>query len=173
MDGMPWIAMAEVILDEPQIVAFVSEGKSTGMTEHVRMYRCQPRPRSGSGDKVVHGLPSEWLAAFGKEQPGQRVLTAREVPSKGTKFIASDWLLDRILGALVPVRCTVWEGSDGTLYISPFQDRQGARPHHPGNAERGRDRCARSRMARMSSPVIVGAAGAFAARFKCRRVIFS
>jgi hypothetical protein len=27
-------------------------------------------------------LPSEWLAAFGKEQPGQSVLTAGEVPSE-------------------------------------------------------------------------------------------
>jgi hypothetical protein len=76
--------MAEVILDEPQIVAFVGEGKSTGMTEHVRMYRCQPRPRSGSGDKVVHGLPGEWLAAFGKEQPGQRVLTARGLKARSS-----------------------------------------------------------------------------------------
>jgi hypothetical protein len=92
---MPWIAMAEVILDEPQIVTFVGEGESAGMPEHVRMYRCQPRPRSGSGDKIVHGLPGEWLAAFGKEQPGQRVLTARKVPSKGSQFIASDWLFDR------------------------------------------------------------------------------
>ena len=34
-------------------------------------------------------------AVFGKEQPGQRVLTARKVPSKGSQFIASDWLFDR------------------------------------------------------------------------------
>jgi hypothetical protein len=79
---MPWIAMAEVILDEPQVVAFVGESESTGMTKHVRMYWCQPRPRSGNGDEVVHRLPSEWLAAFGKEQPGQSVLTAGEVPSE-------------------------------------------------------------------------------------------
>lgn len=37
MDGMPGIAMAQVVLDEPQVVPLVSQDEPAGMTQRVRM----------------------------------------------------------------------------------------------------------------------------------------
>ena len=87
--------MTEIILDKPQVISFVGEGKSAGVAERVRMHRSQPGPRGGSRAEIVHGLPSEWLASFGEEQPRQGILTTCEIASKSTQFVTGNGLLDR------------------------------------------------------------------------------
>ena len=42
MDGMPGIAVADVILDQQEIVAPIREGKAAGMPQRVRMVSGNP-----------------------------------------------------------------------------------------------------------------------------------
>jgi hypothetical protein len=53
VDGVSRVAMAEVILNEVQVVAFVGEGESARMTEHVRVDRRQPGAFGGGGNEIV------------------------------------------------------------------------------------------------------------------------
>ncbi len=49
---MSRVAMAEVILDEAQVVTFVGERESARMTKHVRMDRRQPGASCGDVNKA-------------------------------------------------------------------------------------------------------------------------
>jgi hypothetical protein len=42
MDGMPWVAMAKVILDETQVVTLVGKRESARVTEHMRVDHISP-----------------------------------------------------------------------------------------------------------------------------------
>lgn len=74
VDGVPWVAVAEMVLDEPQVVALVGEREAAKMPQRVRVDTGQAR-RRGSCDEVVHHLAGQRLAALGDKQPGQRVGT--------------------------------------------------------------------------------------------------
>ena len=52
MNGVLGIAMPKVILDQPQVVAAVSQAEAAGMSKHVRMHGRQP---AGSGSAIVAG----------------------------------------------------------------------------------------------------------------------
>ena len=55
----------------------------------------RPARVGGGGDEVVHRLAGERLAAFGHEQPGQRIGAAGEIALDGAQFVAGDRLFDR------------------------------------------------------------------------------
>jgi hypothetical protein len=71
MDGMSGVAVAEVILDQPEIVAPIRECEATGVSQHVRMNRRQSGALCRGRDQVIDGLTSERLAALGYEKPGK------------------------------------------------------------------------------------------------------
>src|SRR4029079_5234198 len=79
MDSMSGIAVAKVILDQPEIVAPIRESEATGVPQHVRMNR-RPSgsPRRGR-DQVIDRLTGECLAAFRHEEPGEPVQTSCQV----------------------------------------------------------------------------------------------
>lgn len=83
MRRVPGIAVSEVILDQPQVVAAIGQGEAAGVPQHVRMDGTEPGTFSGCADDVVHRLPCQWLPAFGDEQPGQ-----------GAQLVPRDRMLD-------------------------------------------------------------------------------
>lgn len=70
--------MAEVVLDQAQVVAAIGEGKPTGMAKHVGMDMADPGTFSGDCEDIVDGLPGERLLPFGDEQPRQPVFALPE-----------------------------------------------------------------------------------------------
>jgi hypothetical protein len=73
-DRVLGIAVAEIVLDEPQIVAAVGEGEAAGVTQHVRVDRRQRSTSRGLGEQMVYRLASHLGATLGDEQPGQLVM---------------------------------------------------------------------------------------------------
>jgi hypothetical protein len=51
-----WVAVAEVILGQPEIVAPVGESEAAGVPEHVGMDVGQPGAERRDGDQIVDGL---------------------------------------------------------------------------------------------------------------------
>ncbi len=95
MNGVLGIAVSEVILDEPQIVASVGEVEAAGVAQHVRVDRRQPGPFRGHGDEIIHGLARERLRALRHEEPGQRIRADGQISFDGAQLIAGDRMLDR------------------------------------------------------------------------------
>src|SRR5262249_14800949 len=94
MDGVSRVAVAKVILDQPEIVTPIRQGETTGVPQHVRVDRRQAAaPRRGR-DQVIDRLPAEWLAAFGDEEPGESVQTGGQISLDRAEFIARDRLFD-------------------------------------------------------------------------------
>lgn len=86
--------MAEIILDQPQVVPFVGKREATRMAEHVGIDRAEVGQRSCLLDNVVHRLPCERLPALGNEQPGKCILAMCELAADSSQLVASDWLFD-------------------------------------------------------------------------------
>ena len=95
MDGVLGVTVAQVVLNDPQIVALVGKMKAAGVTQGMRMNAVQPGALGRRSDEVVDRLPSEWLAALGKEQPGQFASAPGEVTPDRAQLVAGDGLLDR------------------------------------------------------------------------------
>ena len=64
MDGMSGVAVAKVILDQPEIVAPIRESEAAGVSQHVRIDRRQSGACRRGRDQVVDGLTGQRLAAF-------------------------------------------------------------------------------------------------------------
>jgi hypothetical protein len=64
MDGMSGVAMAKVVLDQPEIVAPIRESEAAGVPQHVRMDRRQSGTRRRGRDQIIDRLTGERLAAF-------------------------------------------------------------------------------------------------------------
>src|SRR3954467_9671768 len=62
VDGVPGIAVAEVVLDEAQIVPLVGEREAAGMAQRVRMDVGEAGARRRRRDEVVHRLTRHRLA---------------------------------------------------------------------------------------------------------------
>jgi hypothetical protein len=74
-----WVAVAEVILDQTEIVAPVGESEAAGVPEHVGMDVGQPGADRRDGDQIVDGLAGERLVPLGREQPRQPVGAGSEI----------------------------------------------------------------------------------------------
>src|SRR4051794_20275443 len=94
-DGVPGIAVAEVVLDEAQIVPLVGEREAAGMAQRVRVHTQQAGTLGRRGDQVIDCLPGHGLTALGNEQPEQCVRAGDEIAADGAQLVAGDWLLDR------------------------------------------------------------------------------
>ena len=97
VDGMLGVAVAEVVLDQPQVVALVGEVVAAGVSEHVRVDARQASALRGEAYEIADGLPGERLATLGQEQPGQLVLPGGEVAPDDTQLVAGDRLLDGLV----------------------------------------------------------------------------
>src|SRR6478672_4954912 len=95
VDGVSGIAVAEVVLDEAQVVPLVGEREAAGMAQRVRVHTQQTGTLGRRGDQVIDRLPSHGLTALGDEQPGQRVGTGSKVAPDGAQLVTGDGLLDR------------------------------------------------------------------------------
>ena len=82
------IAVAEIVLNEAQVISAVGEREAAGVTKHVRMDFRQSSPLARCGDDVVDGLAGEWLGALGDEEPRQMILARGKPALNGTQFIA-------------------------------------------------------------------------------------
>lgn len=71
MCGVARVAVAEVILDQPQVVAAVGQREAAGVTQHVRPDPAEPGALADAAKQVVHGLAGQRMAAFRDEQPRQ------------------------------------------------------------------------------------------------------
>ena len=91
---MSGIAVVKVILDQPEVVAPVREGKAAGVPQHLRIdWQLSGSPRRGR-DQVIDGLAGERLAAFRDEEPGEPVRTRGQRALDRAEFIARDRLFD-------------------------------------------------------------------------------
>ena len=86
MDGVPGIAVAEIILDQTQIVSFVRQREAAGMTQRVGVDVRKTGALRRRRDEVVHPLASQRLIALGNEQPRQRVGARRKVTFDGAQL---------------------------------------------------------------------------------------
>ena len=71
--------MAEPILDQSEVLALVGERVPARVTQHVRVDVTEAGAPAGRGDHVADRSAHHLAAALRHEQPGQRVLTGREV----------------------------------------------------------------------------------------------
>src|SRR3954465_12175437 len=102
VDGVSRIAVAEVVLDEAQIVPLVGEREATGMAQRVWVHTQQTGTLGRRGDQVIDRLPGHRLTALGDEQPGQRVGTGSKVAPEGAQLVTGDGLLDRAAALRAP-----------------------------------------------------------------------
>src|SRR3954471_11415939 len=93
MDGVLGIAVAEVVLDQTQVVALVGEVVAAGVPERVWVDVRQTGAPGGEADKVANGLPGKRLAALRQEQPGQVAPAHGEVAPDRTQLVADNGLL--------------------------------------------------------------------------------
>jgi hypothetical protein len=94
MDGMSGVAVAKVILDQPEIVVPIRESEAAGMPQHMRMDRRQSGSLRGGRDQVIDRLTGERLAALGYEEPGEAVRPGCQIALDRAEFIARDRLFD-------------------------------------------------------------------------------
>ena len=98
MDGVLGIAVAEVVLDQAQVVALVGEVVAAGVPERVRVDARQTGAPGGEADKVADGLPGKRLAAFRQEQPGRDCrefrVWGRTMPLKEPSYVAPQTAYD-------------------------------------------------------------------------------
>ena len=92
---MSGVAVAKVILDQPEIVAPIRESEAAGVPEHVRMDRRQSGSLRRGRDQVIDGLTGERLAAFGYEEPGEPVRTGFLIVSSELQGLYQRWCTDK------------------------------------------------------------------------------
>src|SRR5437588_12756780 len=79
MDGVPGVAVAQVILDQPKIVTPIRASEAAGVSQHVRMDWRQVGARRRGRDQIIDRLTDEQLAAFGDKEPGEAVPTGGQI----------------------------------------------------------------------------------------------
>jgi hypothetical protein len=79
MYGVLGIAVAEVVLNKPEVMALVGQVVAAGVPERVRMDAGQAGTSGREAHEVAYGLAGERLAAFGQEQPGPGAFAHREL----------------------------------------------------------------------------------------------
>jgi hypothetical protein len=84
------IAMTKVILNQPQVIAAISQREAAGMAKHVRMDWRQAGASGRLCEEIVHRLTRERSLTFGDKQLGQRICAASQVSLDGAEFIAGD-----------------------------------------------------------------------------------
>ena len=94
MDGVPRVAVAEIVLDEAEVVALVGQHEPAGVPQRVGMDAGQAGAFSRRADEVVDCLAGQRLAALGDEQPGQRVGAGGEMALDRARLVAGNGLLD-------------------------------------------------------------------------------
>jgi hypothetical protein len=90
----PGVAVAQVILDQPEVVAPIRQGEAAGVPQHVRMHRRQAGTSRRSRDQVIDRLAGQCLAAFGDEEPGESVRSSGQVTFDRAEFVTRDRLFD-------------------------------------------------------------------------------
>jgi len=136
---MSGVAVAQVILDQPEIVAPIRQGEAARVPQHVWMDRRQSGTPCRRRDQVVDRLTGECLATLRYEQPGESVQTGGQIALDRAEFITRDRLFDSqpVLEATNPKggpprkdsgRCRVNSTSTRTLwsvrYIRHLSERQ-------------------------------------------------
>ena len=86
--------MAEVVLDEAEVMALVGEVVAAGVAERVRVEASQAGALGCDVHQVADGLPGEWLTALRQEQLGQVALPRCKVAPGRAQFVAGNGLLD-------------------------------------------------------------------------------
>ena len=59
MEGVPGVAVAEVVLDQAEVISLVGQREAAGVPQRVRMHVRQAGPSGRSTDEVVDRLPGE------------------------------------------------------------------------------------------------------------------
>jgi hypothetical protein len=94
MNGMSGVAVAQVILDQPEVVPPVRQGEAARVPQHVWMnWRKAGAGRRGR-DQVVDRLAGQRLGAFGDEEPREAVRSGGQVAFDRAEFVTRDRLLD-------------------------------------------------------------------------------
>src|SRR3954447_8867583 len=92
---VPGLAVAEIVLDQAQIVATIGEIVATGVAQRVRVDVAETSTPGGGDDEIVHRLTGQGLASLGQEQPGQAIRAGGKMTPDGTELVPRDRLLDR------------------------------------------------------------------------------
>ncbi len=59
VDGVFGVAVAEVALDQPQVITLVGEVEAAGMAQHVWVDRRQASACGSRSDQIIHRLPGQ------------------------------------------------------------------------------------------------------------------
>ena len=93
--GVAWVAVAEVVLDQAQVVAAVGQREAAGVAQHVGPDAAEAGALADAPEQVVHRLARHGLAPLGDEEPGQIVVAHGQPALDGAQLVARDWVLDR------------------------------------------------------------------------------
>jgi hypothetical protein len=98
------ISVSHEVLEQPEIPSPIAQGIASTVAKHVRPHVPEARPFSRLANEIVDSLTGHGLATFGNEEPGELVLTSRQITLDGAELVAFDWLLgvERILRAPHP-----------------------------------------------------------------------
>ncbi len=90
MCRMFWVTMSKVVLDQPEIISFVGQIKTTGMSKCMGvdipkfgLFRC-------GRNNIVHGLSGQRQSTFIHEQPWKIVFSRGEIPFNCSKLVPRD-----------------------------------------------------------------------------------
>src|SRR5215207_10172671 len=92
---VPGFTMAEIVLDQAQIVATIGEIVATGVAQRVRVDVAETGTPGGDDDEIVHRLTGQGLVSLGQEQPGQAIRAGSKMTLDGTELVPCNRLLDR------------------------------------------------------------------------------
>ena len=79
--GVPGLPMAEIVLDQAQVVAAVGETVAAGVAQRVRVDVAETGAPGGGGDEIVRRL-----VPLGQEQPGQAIRAGGEMTLDGAEL---------------------------------------------------------------------------------------
>lgn len=86
--------MAQIILDQPQIVAAIGEREAAGMAQHVGIDMAETGMIAGGRYDIVDSLPGQRLLPLRDEEPGQPVLALSKPTPDRAQLIAFDGMFD-------------------------------------------------------------------------------
>jgi len=82
--------MSKIVLDQSQVISLISQVKTTGMPEHMRVDRPECGAPGSGADEVVHRLSGHRLLTFGQKEPREGVVACLQITLDGPQLVTGD-----------------------------------------------------------------------------------